>query len=236
MKAISLATLALAASVTTASAATQLIDNGGFETGDFTGWTTSAINTSGDVTVTSGAVAPISAFTTTGPSEGTYHALTGQSGPGAYAIIQSFTVPFNVTALSLSFDMFAASDVPMVDGGLDPNGTPTQNARVDILSSGAGAFDTGAGVVFSVLAPFTSSSFSAAAYSSFTQDLFGILTAGETYQLRFAEADNQLFLSMGVDNVSLMASVSEVPVPAAGLLMVGALGGLAGLRRRKDKA
>src|SRR5262245_47193349 len=64
------------------SAAT--IVNGGFETGDFTGWT--VVNQpggSGDWFVYSGTDSPLSHFSIAAPPEGTHAAVTDQHGPGS---------------------------------------------------------------------------------------------------------------------------------------------------------
>ena len=50
-----------------------------------------------------------------------------------------------------------------------------------------------------------------------------------TYTLRFSAGGTNDSLGGLIDNVS----VSPVPVPAAGLMLLGGLGGLAALRRRK---
>jgi hypothetical protein len=212
-----------------ASASTELLTNGGFETGDFTGWTASIFPASnGTVVVTSGSVAPDSGIQVVGPSEGTFHSLTGQGGPGAYSVMQGFTVGAGLTSLVLEFDMFSVTDAGLTDGGLDPSGPATQLARVDILTAGAGAFDLGASIVHTVLAPFVDGPFSSAAYASYSQDILSFLTPGTSYQLRFAQSDNQGYMTMGVDAVSLVAA--QVPLPAAGLLLVGGLGLIGGLR------
>lgn len=229
--------LALAAAMSTtavtASASTELLTNGGFETGDFTGWTATVFPSSnGDVQVVNGATAPVSGFTATGPSEGTWHTMTGQSGPGAYSVMQTFTVPTAIASLELTFDMFAVTNVAFADNGLDPfAGNSTQHARVDILAAGSGAFDLGASVVHTVLNPFLDGPFSGAAYSSYSEDLLGILAPGVSYELRFAQTDNQGQFSMGVDNVSLVAAA--IPLPAALPLLLAALGGLGVLRARR---
>lgn len=56
---------------------------------------------------------------------------------------------------------------------------------------------------------------------------YGLFTAG-TYVLMFSEGNNP-------NNGSAEFLISAVPVPAAGFLMIGALGGIAALRRRKSK-
>jgi hypothetical protein len=118
--------------------------------------------------------------------------------------------------------------------GLDHTADPNQHVRVDLLTSGAAAFDTGAGVISNYYLgvdggnnpnPFTSYSF----------DITGSVVPGGTYQVRFAEVDNQLFLNQGVDNVSVMAT-SSVPDAGSTVLLLGlSLGsvfGFSGLRKK----
>ena len=59
---------------------------------------------------------------------------------------------------------------------------------------------------------------------------FNIATIGD-YTLKFAAKGTDNSLGGFIDNVSI--APAAVPVPAAGLLLLGALGGLAALRRRK---
>ena len=219
-----------------AFASTQLLTNGGFETGDYTGWTASTFaGSSGTIVATDAAVSPVSAQSVAGATEGTYHVLTGQSGPGAYAVSQDFLAPVDATSLLLSFVFFSASTAGLFDGGLDPFCCgSTQNARVDVLSFGSDVFSN-AGVVHSIVAPVITGNFGTP-YQSYALDLLPFLSAGSNYTLRFAQADNGGIMTMGVDNVSLVAETSAVPVPASGLLLVGAVGGIAALRRRKRQA
>ena len=219
-----------------ASAATQLLTNGGFETGDFTGWTASTFpGSSGTVVVTNANTAPLSGQSVAGPTEGTYHVLTGQDGQGAYAVSQGFTVASNATSLMLTFDFFSASGAALTDGGLDPFCCgDTQNARVDILAAAADPFETAA-IAHSVVSPVIHGAFGTP-YQSFSVDLLPFLTAGGSYLLRFGQADNRDFLTMGIDNVSLLQDVSDVPVPASGLLLLGAMGAVGALRRKRRTA
>lgn len=61
--------------------------------------------------------------------------------------------------------------------------------------------------------------------------MFRVLTAG-SYALNFTATGTNNSLGGFVDNVS----VAAVPVPAAGFLLFGALGGLAAMRRRRAAA
>ena len=65
-------------------------------------------------------------------------------------------------------------------------------------------------------------------------EITGIFNVGadSTYNLDFAAVGTSDSYGGFIDNVS----VAAVPVPAAGLLLVGALGGLAALRRRRAAA
>lgn len=227
MHILAAAAIATAAFSTSAGAASLLV-NGSFETGDFTGWTaTVAPNSSGDISVTTGGTSPISGSGVAAPTDGTFYAISDQTGPGAYSLMQSFVAAASMT---LTFDFFAQSFGGFSDDGdLDYTGDPNQHARVDILSAAAGAFDLGASIVQTLIAPIANGS--PDPFASYTFAL-NSLTAGTTYQLRFAQVDNQGFFQMGVDNVELVAA--PIPVPAAGLLLLSAVGGLGiAVRRRK---
>lgn len=138
-----------------ATEASTLLINGSFETGDFTGWTTAvASGSSGNISVTTGGTAPFSGAAIDSPTDGTFYAVTDQSGSGAYALTQSFLAS---AQMLLSFDFFAQSSEVLFDAGdLSHTGLPNQHARVDILTGTAGAFDMGAAIVESLVAPIVS--------------------------------------------------------------------------------
>jgi hypothetical protein len=226
-----------------AKADIQLITNGNFATGDFTGWTeTNQAGGNGNWFVSNSDVSPDSGYTTPGPFPGdSFYALTDQTGPGAHSLTQSFTVPVDTTSLTLSFEMFSDDQDggPFCPGTLDYSVNPSQCTRVDILTAGAGAFDTGAGVVMNLYESATQTVGGAPnPWVAYSFDLSG-LTPGDTYQLRFGEVDNQLFNQQGIDDVSILAVVAT-PEPDSlvllGTLILCAGLGMASARRKKPLA
>ena len=133
----------------------QLITNGDFETGSLGGWTvTDQAGGSGSFfSSTPGNPAPLSGEPTApNPLGGSFYAVSDQTGPGAHALTQSFTVPAGATSVVLSYQMF----VNDYDGGpfvgpLDYTGAPTGAAvefgTVDLLIAGANPLSTAAGDV-----------------------------------------------------------------------------------------
>lgn len=216
----------------------ELLTNGNFESGSFAGWTASVLGgSSGNLSIdTPGTSTPVSGQPSSaagGGAHGNFYAVSDQTGPGTYALIQSFSVNAGQTIL-LNFDMFAndwSNRGPIIGPqGLSHIGAANQHVRVDILSGAATAFQTGAAVLANLYSgvdvgldpnPFT----------HYVFDISSIVAGGGTFQLRFAQVDNQSFFNMGVDNVSLTA----VPEPASLLLAGIGLAGLGFVRRKHSK-
>jgi hypothetical protein len=231
------ALVALILCFNSAGAATQLITNGGFETGTFAGWTVNdQAGSSGSWFVVNTNTTPLSSFPTVGPASGQFYAVTDQGGPGTHVLTQSFTVPSLASSVILSFDMFVndSDSGPIINPiGLDYSQGANQQVRVDILAAGSGPFDTGAGVLANFYVGVDSQTLNPNPYTAYTFDITALVGAGGTFILRFAEVDNQLFLNQGIDNVGI--EFTAVPEPGAlvlGLCGIGCLAGNAWLRRR----
>jgi hypothetical protein len=205
--------------------AIELLLNGNFETGSFSGWTVNdLLGSSGSFFVDApGTTTPLSSHSTIGSvANGNFYAVTDQTGPGTHALRQSFTVGAGTSSVVLSFDLFANDydSGPIINpAGLTHTAGANQHARVDILTASAGAFDVGSSVLSTYYLgvdagadphPFTHYSF----------DITSLVGAGGTFQLRFAEVDNQGHFNLGVDNASIQASGVPDSASSASLLIL----------------
>lgn len=229
-------TMAIAAALvaTQGASAAQLISNGGFESG-LSAWTvTDLAGGSGSWYAASGSSGPDSGNSTVGPFTGSGYALTDQTGPGTHSLTQSFSVSPGASSVVLTFNMFVNSYGGFFDNGgvLDHTGNTVEFGRVDLLTAGAGAFDTGAGVISNLFSGIDSGT-NPNPYTAYSFDITSLVSSGGTFQLRFAESDNAGFFNMGVDNVSIDAQSSAVPEPGSLVLISLGLFGMASLRKRK---
>jgi hypothetical protein len=222
----------------------QALVNGGFETGNLTGWKVATQPGSvPDFFARGGTTTPLSGSATAGPASGSFYAVSDELGSEANALYQSFIIPGPASSVVLSFSLFvnSYSSPPAVVNpiGLNYNPPPpdvaNQQARVDILTAGASPFDTGSGVLQNFYLGVDSGA-SPHGYTNYSFNITPLVGAGGTFQLRFAEVDNLDVLNMGVDNASInFTPFTGVPEPSSiGLSALG-LTGLA-LRRSRHGA
>ena len=203
----------ITAGIITITPSFELIANGGFETGDFTGWTvTDLADSSGSFFVNADGTTPLSRSATVGSATGKFYAVSDQIGIGTHTLSQTFTVPGSAASVVLSFNMFVNDQSgvgPIVDpAGLDHRTFPNanQHARVDILRAGSSPFDTSTGVVRNVYLGVDPGP-TPNPYTRYEVNLTDTLGGGGSFALRFGEVDNQFFLQQGIDNVSVVVSL-----------------------------
>lgn len=216
----------------------QLIVNGGFETGDFSGWTTSVEpRSAGNLFVNSGTTSPLNSKTTAGPASGIYYALTDQNEEGAYALTQSFSVTKGAANVTLSFDLFANqyAAAGAVVGPLDYTSGTVEFATADLLTASANPFSTApADVLKNFYAGADTFATNPNPWTFYSFDITSLVSKGGTFQVRFGEADNAGNFNLGVDNVSVLETLStSVPEPATFLLLLP-FAGVPVLLKRRD--
>jgi len=214
-----------------AAQAQNLITNGGFESGDFTGWSTNVQSGSNGnlyVHANDGTSVPSSLPTSVNPTGGNFFAVTDQSGPGSYSLTQAFTLSSS-GVVNISFDLFANNYAGNTyPNGRDLNTFPNENEVVDILKAGADAFTNDPNDIVAVLfGPGT-------AGSSWGTISASLNLAAGNYVFRFAETDNQSNFTAGLDNVSVIGGA--VPEPASWAMMLGGFGLVGGAMRRRRTA
>jgi hypothetical protein len=189
------------------SAEMNRVVNGGFETGDFTGWT--VVNSGlGQFSVLSGTTAPSSGSAIPAPPGGAFASVSDQPGPGAHILYQDVRMP-TYTPIHFSVLLYYnnQADLWADNGTLSEVGDPNQQLRIDIMDPNAPVDDVGAGVWMNIIEPAGDDPFETG-YQRITADLSAF--AGQTVRLRFSEVSNQFFMNMAIDEVRVW---SYVPIP-----------------------
>ena len=229
---------ALLACVFSPEAHATAIINGGFEAG-FAGWTRSnQLGSEGTFALQTGTSSPVNGTVVPSPPGGSTAAMTDAEGPGSHVLLQAFTVDAFVSLATLSFDLFTGN---RAGAFFAPNtldfSTPTlnQQARVDIIASGADPFSLAPGDVLLNLFKTNPGDPPVSGYSHLSVDVTSLFNShvNAPLTLRFAETDNVLTFQMGVDNVTIQASPAQViPAPSSWILTLSGLFAIFWVRRR----
>jgi hypothetical protein len=199
----------------TAQFSIALLLNGDFEDGggSLAGWTVQNWDPNhfpGNWFVQSGTFSPQSGFPVPAPPGPTHAAMTDSYlfGPGSHVLYQDFVVPSSFSAASISFDLFIGNrnGAFFTPNSLDPNVTPNQQARVDIITTAADPFSVATADVLLNLYQTRVGDPAISGYTTHTTDLTALLSAheGQALRLRFAEVNTQAAFQFGVDRVNLV--------------------------------
>lgn len=215
----------------------QTIVNGGFETGNFDGWTVfQQPGSGGDWFVYSGAD-PLPP-----PPVGNFAAFTDQIEPSSQILFQDIFVPEGERGLCSVIVYYNNSAEDFVIGpGLAYALETNQQARIDIISTDADPFTIAAGVLLNIFQtepgdPLT------LGYTTLNFDLSPF--AGDTVRFRAAEVDNIGEFNFAIDELTCGGEGPVIPtqIPTLGewgMMATAGVLGIAGLlyaRRRKAAA
>ena len=198
------AMLLFAAAPSGALAATVV--NGNFETGTLAGW---VHNTTGNGAwyADSGTTAPQSGQTIYAPPEGTWAAITDQTGPGSHILYQDIVLESGQAhQLSLKAYYHNTSGSFITPNSLEIN-VPNQQYRIDVMKPTAPLRSVASSDV--LLHIFRTNVGDPQQRAPF--DLSADLTqfAGQTVRLRFAGVETQSFFRAGVDAVKIMSTSAD---------------------------
>jgi hypothetical protein len=177
--------------------------NGGFETGDFTEWTTDTTpGSDGQWFVSNKRFTPINGFGWKGPVEKEFAAVTDQTGPGANVLYRTIKVGSKTSRISMILYYKNRAGVFCNPTGLLLDETADlcdQMYTVDILRDGANPFSIDPADIVKTVFRTGPSSPSSMSPTKFSVTLSGV---GNVI-LRFGEVDNQDNFNASVDNVTV---------------------------------
>ena len=148
------------------------------------------------------------------PPEGMQAAMTNQNGHGSHLLYRCLALPDDL----LSFELYINNESGIFHSppSLDYDMSPNQQFRADLVTEAGMAGDP-----FTVAPPDILLNLyqtrpgdpPVSAYSTVTTNVGAYV--GQTVCLRFAQADNQFFFHVGIDDVRFSSAVTPTPCPAA---------------------
>jgi hypothetical protein len=210
--AFGLVTAALFAAPGLANAA--VVNNGGFETGDFSGWTVdnSPDPFSGDWFVYSGTSSPGSGSPLAPPPEGTHAAVTDQEAPGRHILYQDITVPSGGPQYLTLFVYYNVDADLVSPDSLDPSGPfDNEQYRIDVIKPTAPLDSLAPADILATVFRTQSGDPSVLAPVKKVADLTSL--TGQSVRLRFAEVDNLGVFNASTDAVSVDSDLITLGTP-----------------------
>lgn len=180
----------------------ELIMNGDFETGDFTGWTVEhQAGTSGEWLVYSGKTLPISGSDFFHPSGDLHGAAFDHTGPSCSVIYQDIVMPRDLATLTFTYYYQDHDTIHTLDYDHQAS---QQQFRVDILHPDSYPFSVNANDVLLNVFQLPSDSPQNCEPTTITQDLKAF--SGQTIRLRFAAVNHAGHFKVGIDDVSIQTN------------------------------
>jgi uncharacterized repeat protein (TIGR01451 family) len=193
--------------------------NGGFETGDFTGWTDifTSCGGAGDWYVYSGTSTPLNGFVVPAPPEGNFAAVTDQTGPSTHILYQDVTIPAGLRSI-LTFDLYYNNQAGLfaTPSTLDCSSNQVnQQFRADIITTSAPVDSVAPGDVLQNLYQTQVDDPLTLGPTAIQVDVSAL--AGQTVRLRFANANNSFYLNTVIDDVNIFSIPQGVDLQIAKL-------------------
>ena len=222
------------------SNAQELVTNGGFETGDFTGWTQEMLTPADGWFVYTGTLSPINSIPILAPPVGNFAAVADQGAPDSNILYQDIQIPAGETVTCSAIVYYEnvggeGGSVFIIGDGLTLN-EDNQQYRVDIMDPNAPSFDTGAGVLLNLFQTLPGDP-NSLGYTTLNFDLSPF--AGSTVRIRAAVVVTENPLNGSIDAVSCVVKTGIPTLSEWGLIAMAGILGIVGfmvMRRRKVTA
>ena len=210
---LALATIAAVAVAASATAATVV--NGDFEAGDLSGWTQSSSAVYADWSAYTGTTNPHNSHTVGAPPEGSWAAVSGQTGTSRTILYQDIELePGYTHALSLQAYYTNENAVLISPDTLDVEAGSNQQYRIDVLRATAPVDSVDPADVLATIFRTQPGDANIREPFPLSSDLSAF--AGQTVRLRFALVSTDFFFSASADDVRI-ASVPDLRTSPATL-------------------
>jgi hypothetical protein len=180
------------------AASAAIVTNGGFETGNFSGWQLDD-TPQGAWEVYTGSLTP-GGSPVPAPPEGSHAAITEQDDPGRQILFQDVTLPPAGNQIQLSLFAYYTSEAPIVSPD-DIDSSPNQQYRIDVMRPGAAIESVASGDILATIFRTLAGGPTTAGPALKTADLSAF--AGQTVRIRLAVIVTAAVLSAGADAIGV---------------------------------
>jgi hypothetical protein len=183
------------------SATAAIVNNGDFETGDFSGW---QLNDTGPGlwNVYSGTV--VGGFPVPAPPQGTHAAITTQGEVSRQILYQDVTLPSGASQTQLSLFAYYTAEAPIFSPDTLSIADTNEQYRIDVMKPSAPLDSVAAGDILATVFRTVTGDPAVLVPTIKTADLTPF--AGQTVRLRLAVAVTQNELNGGADAISVVSN------------------------------